>query len=1740
MSVESELIDHILEQRRRKERGLSPVSPERETPEQRRRRLLYESATSTGPETTGDVMAESARGLRQAGGSFVGAVGEKLEQAGGLGQIPIPGTEFAPLKYPGMALSEAGENIGAMAESIRPERPIEGLPGAAIETLGRMPVDLATISGALRLSPLGGVAGRIATFGGLSALESAGIQQSRNEEVDFGQVVDDGIRGAFTGAAFEAVAPLNIIGRMAGLSGYGAVEPIIFSGEGDVAGEDIIQSMFLTGAMGAFPSHKSIDPATGRRLEPNKWFYLKFRAKKNGMPDPEGTVEEGLVKASQNLMTEKPLAESIRQIPELVKAVGDHGGFKKDLVRLVRDPSIRKLYKEIVGDQAFLTERQATEDATKAQLAKDRAGAETEKMLDSVLEEHWKPSTGTEVLSKEQAKALDPWIAKNVKERGQKEKLRRVTQRLANGEEVPPWEVEQVREELTKLKAPIGRDAPQRPPPPPPPPARQPPPQGPVPAAARQPTGKEMAEQLYAERGGKPKFSPEQQMLEDQSIKLARRKAGNDHRRVLKEGKGISEAEAASRETFAAEYDRMHPTLTEAGQTSREQFRAGLLSHFGVPDVVQSAARQKGTAGIGRAESTLEATDQVMTYVDAWVRKNSADTGTPMDLWYEMTSVGFKEGVAPAGTERRITQAIFDRNQGAQLTFEVPTPNELWKRGKRVILALKNPNLSTAVHELAHVFREDLMGADLAFVEKQLGVKNGNWKAKSDMVTGLKNPTHGETFAYMMERWFRTGKTRNKALMPIFEKASRWIRSLWGGAKERFPDEIPEKMAKFFDSKFATDEIVPGEKVKGDRFVFERRDPETGLHIDEYYNQKAQFLSAQEAKGNSYGSEPPASPYNGSAEVSKKAFKNGSELGKAMPRYFYERWAKPLIDRVAKISPALADRFRVVVDDYNKTYGSLSDEVFALYNLQSNMKKLRANYGAFRDLMRPNWAENKRWATTRFQLAADGIALKEPLNPREQNIVDLYSKIVEKTGKMAVEAGVMVPDRMTDAQLLDAAAYQRVVQEIGKKGVADGGYTPEQRAIVENYREIEKKFSQADIGRGYKVRSFVPVKDGKRMLRHMTQEAWHALELGNKSEAFNTWVEALAEMNGLSKDFTLRQMSILKDRAVSKRAAFEFIRHFENYPTHVRLANGSVVPILQTHPLAVADAVVKSTSARLGFIKEFGQEIAGGERMKAIEEAYTKAGGDPGLIQDTLRAVNGMPIEISTKITPKPGEVGYDTARGLNFMESVIKTLALTRSAIPNIPESIGNTLAMVGWKRYREAWMEIAKDRQGMILHTARMGSRTRDFIHAIHDPARLPESISQSIRDFVLRGVGAIPVNELNELHAAVAGKVFAEDMKAGRWSNYDKMTLEVMKFNPKQIREIVSGKAEPDLYQAVETRMAEVTQGSTSLPAQRSRLANSRTWRHLFFAENYAQMKLDRTNRVWDAYRSASEHARVTGDTAGLRDARKYAMRYFLGTTASGAGATLLRAFLVGGGVAAVSSLWSQTKEDPIITLVESFKYAAFGAAPEAWWRSVSDGNQRNLLQNLGETSLPASMGQEMWDLVWGHGKYRDRSVLEKATRLFQSRVPISTSVMTALGAMGLAAKDPSREAAISAYWRYRRQKIGLGEYSGVSQYQMEKEQRLFKRRMRRVYEAIRGDESDARVVELLGLALGEDHGPQSMRQSLRARKLLVGPFGGLEPDEEQLARRAELRRYIGDDAYRLLEEYDALIDEWAGRI
>ena len=120
--------------------------------------------------------------------------------------------------------------------------------------------------------------------------------------------------------------------------------------------------------------------------------------------------------------------------------------------------------------------------------------------------------------------------------------------------------------------------------------------------------------------------------------------------------------------------------------------------------------------------------------------------------------------------------------------------------GRAVLHALKNPDISTVMHELAHVWRRQLDPEDMTVVAEFYADSRGRWDRAAE-----------EKFARAFEKYLGDGKAPSEELKGVFEKFKTWLVDIYRGIiGSPLEAQVPNRIRDVFD-KMLTREQTPEE-----------------------------------------------------------------------------------------------------------------------------------------------------------------------------------------------------------------------------------------------------------------------------------------------------------------------------------------------------------------------------------------------------------------------------------------------------------------------------------------------------------------------------------------------------------------------------------------------------------------------------------------------------------------------------------------------------------------------------------------------------------------------------------------------------------------------------------------------------------------------------------------------------------------------------------------------------------------
>jgi hypothetical protein len=161
-------------------------------------------------------------------------------------------------------------------------------------------------------------------------------------------------------------------------------------------------------------------------------------------------------------------------------------------------------------------------------------------------------------------------------------------------------------------------------------------------------------------------------------------------------------------------------------------------------------------------------------------------TGRPKEEWY---TTYLKDVTTASPWEKdRIRRAFLESGLEGEAIANV----ELLEDGRSIIKAFSNPDVSAAIHELAHVFRHDAYAFapdDMRILERWCGARAGKWTNEAE-----------EKFARGFERYLYDGVAPDGRLQRIFDQFKNWMRGIYHTLKgSEIEVDVPDEVKRVFD-----------------------------------------------------------------------------------------------------------------------------------------------------------------------------------------------------------------------------------------------------------------------------------------------------------------------------------------------------------------------------------------------------------------------------------------------------------------------------------------------------------------------------------------------------------------------------------------------------------------------------------------------------------------------------------------------------------------------------------------------------------------------------------------------------------------------------------------------------------------------------------------------------------------------------------------------------------------------------
>lgn len=636
-----------------------------------------------------------------------------------------------------------------------------------------------------------------------------------------------------------------------------------------------------------------------------------------------------------------------------------------------------------------------------------------------------------------------------------------------------------------------------------------------------------------------------------------------------------------------------------------------------------------------------------------------------------------------------------------------------------------------------------------------------------------------------------------------------------------------------------------------------------------------------------------------------------------------------------------------------------------------------------------------------------------------------------------------------------------------------------------------------------------------------------------------------------------------------KQVNAEFMREIPIMPSF--MAWGRVAgrwrrwfPILEPNPYYYIRSYANQVSARAGFLASFGKDF----QPRTWREEFSKAGGDPLRFDQAMRAVQELPIYISpinsrTNWLLRPGIHAYQA------IQSLYRTLMLSRASIAVGAETLAGPTTMffgvtpqvkaLGWRASRAIGRMLKKDVKGSVAALNAMGTGFDMVPNYSINPREFGSSLSRMLSDFLQRNIFFFTrASVAQERHIGMTAVQFMKTLQgqAGprpKWMkpfdlfrrvfNVDMTALRTLGFTREEAMRIRKGDMSMKEFQrAVQNASAAITGGRR--PSVHDSLFGKNPWsRFLFFFTDYARTRLRQGAKVgkswWDAKEIVESNQYTKAEKLdALRNAAMTTGRFLGFSTLQGFSYMFAIAALKGGpgdektgAWPGVDILFNEIGDAPFKhLLLANFYSGILGPFASLGYLYGTQDPIRDTIRITG----PGSVAVEVYEFSAGTGLYREKTPLERAATLLQKRMPLGPLATTWGAAIGLGSKNAALEAAWSARWRYMYSEDLIKEgYMGSRGQRADEAHLQFRKKMRAAEDALRAEDYE-RASRLLADAAGYKPGSpgRSVASSLLFKRALWNFNEELSPEQKE-----GLRKRIGDRAYLMLEQYDAILEAWA---
>lgn len=812
-------------------------------------------------------------------------------------------------------------------------------------------------------------------------------------------------------------------------------------------------------------------------------------------------------------------------------------------------------------------------------------------------------------------------------------------------------------------------------------------------------------------------------------------------------------------------------------------------------------------------------------------------------------------------------------------------------------------------------------------------------------------------------------------------------------------------------------------------------------------------------------------------------------VGEAL-RIGYDMGLIDMIDRLRKASPNRtvqegADAARRTVDDHKRLAGQMSQPLKNVLNRVSRAPWTRLGRATM-SLQRAQ--RTGRMAKSRFWAYADGEISRDQLTAAERQIVDSLTELNDAAGQIMQDNGMTtkMPDGR-EVPFKKTGRFPRVTTLFAYDILADG--------------------------------AGIRMQELARLISEMNN-----LDI---NQVRGQLLQARKQM--------VMQEDVGEDHAQLRRINAEFAHTWDKFPSHmVDPQTGSTIELLESNLYSYSRAMVSQTAARTSYRRNFGKESDQDSLISRLERETAAA---PRHVQERVkelvRTLHDLPADRSFWIRPAPGTRLHQVGLALRHISNAYKGGVLGPTFIANMFEPFGNIATLAGgWHRpefWRAWWRSIPgtrrhKEFRALLESIGAVDVWVRNWAW---NPARPGESfsrISREVNTATVRGFW-----RQQEIMPALLALDAVERMQAGRGTAQDiQNVMTLLDVDESVARQMARGQLDdPDMYLAFARRAGAYTTNSPMMRSEQARIENERLFQSGVAFTRYAFVSVravaQRLPRSWRTLQAAKDEP-TRENIQRVAEEVKWWGSLVTGKTIAGTLAHFMFAVLTGG-KSGLEIAVEEALDDIPQFLLDSFLYTMFAGPFGAILRDARDPHRL-----YGQWGLqyvwPMTVMAETSEALMGMGRYSDTGALTRIQMLSDRYFPLRPMAANVLGTVGLIEHDTGRDQAIRAFWRARRDIDPMGRWAPAPGYDE------FRRHMRDAHRAMRWHRDPADALNRAFEYAAAEERPERVRQSLLARRLLLGPFG--DPNTEEYRK---LKNRIGASAMEELHKHDQLLEMWA---